>query len=173
MGDYLIRMPGTLDTCVGFGRFRLEIVGFLAQALGAGQTSVFIASPYWSKPNLILKAAMTAATWKWCLADTKIVVAERAAARRVVNDLRRFRPWSPSVFVCAGLHAKLVLVEEKEVVRALLGSANMTAAGLRRRLEAMVQLDFTRSGARGCGLLSLRDAILLRSVRFEETKEAI
>ncbi len=173
MGEHFVRVAGTVKAAGGVGRLRAEIVGFLAEALSERGTRLFVASPFWSSPNLLTRAASAAAAWKGRLADTTIVTATERAARRIVQDLRPRLPWHPSVWVCPGLHAKLVLVEGGRTVRALIGSANMTSAGTRRPLEAMIQIEFTPESAAGSGVLALRDAIREGAVSFRETKAAI
>lgn len=173
MVEHLLRVPGTTTARTTLGRFRSEIVGFLAEALVEPDGRLFVASPYWSRPNALIRAAAAAATWTGRLADTTVVVASKEAAARVLRDLGQPGRWQPSAYVCPGLHAKVVFSEGTARVRALIGSANMTSSGLRRDLETVLQIDFTPEAAAGCGLAAVRDGIMARSARFDDSRKAV
>ncbi len=172
MVEHLLRVPGTTTAPATLGRFCYEIVGFLADALIEDNCRLFVASPYWSRPNALTRAAAAAATWTGRLADTTVVVASKEAAARVLRDLGGLGRWRPSAYVCPGLHAKMVLAEGSARVRALIGSANMTAAGMRRAFETVLQVDFTPEAAAGCGLAAVRDSIMAHSAQIRRNEES-
>ena len=76
MVEHLLRIPGMANAAAAtVGRFRAGIVGFMAEALLENEGQLFVASPYWSQPNFLIRAATAAVPWKRRLAETTVVVA--------------------------------------------------------------------------------------------------
>jgi hypothetical protein len=136
---------------------------FLSSFLDAAGT-MFVASPYWSSPNVLLRALAQASTWTRRFPKTTLTVSTVEAAERVAGEMRCFLPWRPAIHVCPALHAKIAIRERPGRIAVLLGSANLTAAA-QRRIEVTAALNFGPGPEAGF-LVSLRDAILASSRPF-------
>jgi hypothetical protein len=141
-----------------------DAAAFFVNALTDPLGTFFVASPYWSSPNVLLQALEQVQTWTKRFPQTSLAVSTQNAASRVLRDLEAYLPWRPSIYVCSALHAKIAIRECRGRIAVLVGSANMTAAA-QRRIEVMVALHF-ESGPEAAFLVGLRETITASSTRF-------